>query len=94
MIDLCRGVQGNVQGSVQVKTRLSIGLCKVCKALLTCVRVKFKTTSLTPYAHSRASCVRVPLHTLHRPRPACVLPLHRPLHITLHTLHIRKIKDD
>jgi hypothetical protein len=32
MINLCRGVQGSVQGSVQGKLRISIGLCKVCKA--------------------------------------------------------------
>jgi len=66
---LCRGVQGFVQGFVQGKTHVPIGLCRVCRAnARTCARNSLNNTSIYSVhsrAHGQHPCT--PLHTLHTP---------------------------
>ena len=66
---LCRGGQGFVQGFVQGKTHVPIGLCRVCRAnARTCARNSLNNTSIYSVhsrAHGQHPCT--PLHTLHTP---------------------------
>jgi len=91
MTNFVQGVQGYVQGFVQGKSLVRVGMCRVCRGNACAYAEKIKNTLMLYINASRA---RIDMNTPAHPAQTSAgagLPLHIPLHIPLHTLHIAYI---